>query len=231
MVNAAESAATTVIQSIPSGDPVIDAVKWVIALVVLIASAIYPIAAFLRKNRREEDGAKLESVITTAGSTIYTQLVAQLDEQRKLALSAATERGTLQDRIVVLEHQVAAHTDAVDMVVKLRGKLDDKDREIAALLAQASKERDSFLEVLKNKDGEIAKRDARILHLERSVAALNIRLARDEGRQVFGAHVCPITQAVAKGKEIPAAFVDAVRDACLNASQELSVTESIDSTQ
>lgn len=208
------SATAAALQAIPSGDPVMDAVKWVIALVILVASAAYPVTAFLRRNREEADGTKLQSVISGAGSTLYTQLVAQLEEQRKLATDATTARASLQERVVALESSVSSGKEATLLVERLRSKLDEKDADIRALLSQAAKEREAFLAALQAKDTEISKRDERIHALERDAQALRIRLTRDEGRQMFTPHVCPITAAVASGKSIPAKLVEAVKEAC-----------------
>lgn len=83
----------------------------------------------------------------------------------------------------------------------LKERLDKKDEEIQQLLTQATAERQQFLTILTTKDEEIAKRDERILQLERGLRDLQLQILEDRAASPF---VCPM--AVKQRSDTPGLF-------------------------
>lgn len=196
-------AAIAIANSIPSGDPTVDAAKWVAFVLILIGVGTYPFMMFINKRTKDRNENQLDTAMSSAGSTLYTQLIKQVDEYRKIADKAYSDREALLARLSALELQVALHTNDANKVVDLTARLDAKNAELSVMLEKATQERASFLEVLTEKEAAINLRDGRILQLEQSVHALQLRLVRDEARQIFGAHTCPFAKAKAAGKKFP----------------------------
>lgn len=168
-----------------------EAVKWVFFLLVMIGVAAVPFMMILNKKNKDRNENQIESAISGAGSTLYSQLVKQVDEYRHIADKAFKERNDLFERVTKLENMAIQFSETKELVTLLRSKLDAKDQEIRDLLLASTVERSKFLEVLSLKDSEIIRRDIRIEQLEHNVSDLTVRLARDEARQLFGRRVCP----------------------------------------
>lgn len=225
MSSTAAEATVAMIKTIPDGDPVVDAAKWVALILVILGSATYPFMLFMRKKNRDNSESLLESTISKTGSTLYTQLLSQVEEYRKIAESATKERQQLFDRIHALELEAAEHKHNMAVYRASSEKLAQKDADIASLITQAAAEREKFLDVLKEKENAITLRDARILQLEQSVRALQIRIARDEERSVFKAHVCPFAAAKAKGRSISPEIDQLLAEHSNSVSEECSTIE------
>lgn len=207
--------AVTLANNIPGGDPIIDAAKWVFFILVLIGAGTYPFMLLLNKRNKDRNENQLDTAISSAGSSLYTQLIKQVDEYRKIADDAYKGREALLQRVSALELQVALHKSEADTVARLTYRLTEKDAEIAELLRQGQVERARFLDVLAEKEKAINTRDDRISQLEHSVSALQERLVRDEARQIFGAHTCPFAKARVEGKKLPESVEKALaRDCC-----------------
>lgn len=207
-------AAVAIVNSIPTGDPTIDAAKWVAFVLIIIGVGTYPFMMFMNKKTRDRNENQLDTAIASAGSSLYTQLIKQVDEYRKIADKAYSDRETLIARLNALELQVVLHTNDAAMVVALTARLDAKNAELSKLLEDVTKERAAFLEVLTEKEAAINLRDGRILQLEQSVHALQLRLVRDEARQIFGAHTCPFAKAKAAGKKCPPEIDEILEGSC-----------------
>lgn len=177
-----------------NGDYVLEAAKWVVFLVILIGMGSVPFMMILNKKNKDGNENKIESAITDAGSSLYTQLASQLEEYRKTAAAAHAGRDELLIRITRLEITAEQYEDSKATLEKLKVKLDTKDSEIKALIAQAAEERAMFLSVLVNKDKDIVARDERITLLEKAVHDMELRLALDESRQLITgqAGFCPL---------------------------------------
>lgn len=173
------------------GDPVLEAAKWVFFIILLLGAASVPFMMILKKKNKDTNENQIESAISGAGSSLYNQLIKQVEEYRQIADKAFKERNDLFERVSKLEAMAESFKEAKVIVDRLRVKLDLKDQEIRHLLNQGAEERAKFLTILTNKDNEIIRRDQRISVLEKDMSKLQVRLARDEARQVFGNSMCP----------------------------------------
>lgn len=196
--------AVQIANNIPAGDPVLDAAKWVFLVLALIGGATYPFLVFLRRSNKDKNENTIDTAIATTGSSLYNQLLRQVEEYRSIADKAYRERSQLAERIKVLEIEAVSRMQELKQTAILAAKLEQRESDIAALIAQSAEEREHFYAALKEKEAAINLRDTRILQLEQSVSALQLRLVRDEARQIFGAHVCPFAAAKAAGKKLPA---------------------------
>lgn len=195
--------ATQLANSIPGGDPVLDAAKWVFFVLVLLGAATYPFLVFLNKRNRDKNENTIDTAIATTGSTLYAQLIRQVEEYKSIADKAYQERSSFADRIKTLEIEAISRSQELREATALATRLEQREADIASLIAQSAAEREHFYAALKEKESAITLRDSRILHLEQSVHALQLRLVRDETRQIFGAHVCPFAAAKLAGKKLP----------------------------
>lgn len=195
--------AIAIANSIPAGDPVLDAAKWVFFVLVLIGGATYPFLLFLRRSHKDKNENTIDTAIATTGSVLYNQLLKQVEEYRAIADRVYQERSQLAERIKVLEIEAVGRVQELKQTAILAAKLDQREADIASLIAQSAEEREQFYAALKEKEAAIHLRDARILQLEQSVNALQLRIVRDEARQIFSAHVCPFAAAKAAGKKLP----------------------------
>ena len=162
------------------GDPVLEATKWVVLIVMLIGAMAVPFMMLLNKKTKDENENALESSISKVGSTLYDQLGKQVEEYRLAADAANRERNELILKSARLEAQLIALEPVNELVERLRAKLDVKDGEIKGLLEQGLLERTQFMNMVTAKDGDISKRDDRIYQLEKVTTALQVRLARDD---------------------------------------------------
>lgn len=186
------AAAIEMANNLPThGDPVLEAAKWVFFILILLGAASAPFMMILHKKNKDKNENQIESAISGAGSSLYNQLIRQVEEYRQIADKAFKERNDLFERVSKLEAMAESFKEAKIIVDRLRVKLDLKDQEIRNLLAQGAEERAKFLTILTNKDNEIIRRDHRIGVLEKDMHALEKRLAKDEARQIFGAALCP----------------------------------------
>lgn len=206
----AEGAATITATSTPSGgktievalpkevntsllsDPVFGLLTWVVALVALIISIGKPIKDYLRGEHREDKKDKVIDSKANAESVMYDQLSSQVAQYRQMADTAYRERNDLIQRVGALEAKAEDLVEQKQLVEKLKIRLDKKDEDIHGLLAQATEERQQFLAILKAKDAEIAKRDDRILMLERGLRELEMRLMKEE--KVVQTFICPLEE-------------------------------------
>lgn len=173
-------------------DPVFGLLTWVVALVALIISLGKPIKDYLRGEHREDKKDKVNDAKANAESTMYDQLSSQVSQYRELANTAYRERNDLIQRVGALEAKAEDLVEQKRLTEKLKERLDKKDDEIQALLAQSTEERRQFLAILNAKDAEIAKRDDRILMLERGLRELETRLLREE--RATQAFTCPLSE-------------------------------------
>lgn len=183
--------AIEVANSIPTnGDVVLEAAKWVFFLLVLLGAGSVPFMMLMKKRARDTNENKVESAIAGASSSLYNHLSSQLEDYRKSAQEASRDRDELLVRITRLEAMSEQFELSKQSVDRLKVKLDLKDQEIRSLISAAAEERAAFLAVLIAKDKEIDARDERITQLENAVRDLEIRLVKDESRQI-AASSCP----------------------------------------
>lgn len=183
--------AIEVANSIPTnGDVVLEAAKWVFFLLVLLGAGSVPFMMLMKKRARDTNENKVESAMAGASSSLYNHLSSQLEDYRKSAQEASRDRDELLVRITRLEAMSEQFELSKQSVDRLRVKLDLKDQEIRSLISAAAEERAAFLAVLIVKDKEIDARDERITQLENAVRDLEIRLVKDETRQI-AASSCP----------------------------------------
>lgn len=180
-------------------DPVFGLLTWVVALVALIISLGKPIKDYLRGEHREDKKDKVNDSKANAESSMYDQLSSQVAQYRELANTAYRERNDLIQRVGALEAKAEDLVEQKQLVEKLKDRLDKKDEEIRDLLAQATDERKQFLAILNAKDAEIAKRDDRILLLERGLRELEMRLADEE--RITQTFICPIDERRRRGRK------------------------------
>lgn len=173
-------------------DPVFGLLTWVVALVALIISIGKPIKDYLRGEHREDKKDKVIDSKANAESVMYDQLSSQVAQYRQMADTAYRERNDLIQRVGALEAKAEDLVVQKQLVEKLKIRLDKKDEDIHGLLAQATEERQQFLAILKAKDAEIAKRDDRILMLERGLRELEMRLMKEE--KVVQTFICPLEE-------------------------------------
>lgn len=173
-------------------EPIFGLLTWVVALVALIISIGKPIKDYLRGEHREDKKDKVNDAKANAESSMYDQLSSQVSQYRELANTAYRERNDLIQRVGALEAKAEDLVEQKRLTEKLKERLDKKDDEIRALLAQSTEERRQFLAILNAKDAEIAKRDDRILMLERGLRELETRLLREE--RATQAFTCPLSE-------------------------------------
>lgn len=188
-----QAAIDAVVHIPTNGDPVLEAAKWVFLILIWVGILSLPFLTIMNKKNKDRNENTVESAIAGAGSTLYSQLVKQMEEYRTIANTAYQERNDLIERVGKLEAIAEQYRATKEVVERLRVKLDLKDQEIRKLLDEGAKERETFLAILTKKDSEIIRRDERILTLERSMHELELRLIRDESSAGFGAHACPFT--------------------------------------
>ena len=220
----AEGAATITATSTPSGnktievalpkevntsllsDPVFGLLTWGVALVALIISIGKPIKDYLRGEHREDKKDKVNDSKANAESVMYDQLSAQVMQYRELANTAYRERNDLIQRVGALEAKAEDLVEQKQLVEKLKERLDKKDEDIHNLLAQSTEERKQFLSILNAKDAEIAKRDDRILMLERGLRELEMRLLKEE--RIVQTFICPLEDRKRRRADHPAPEAD-----------------------
>lgn len=175
------SEAVTMVQGLNTGgSEVLEATKWVVIILLLVAGASWPLMMIMNKKTRDKNETTLETAISDVGSTLYNQLSKQVEDYRVAADLANKERNDLVVRVAKLEAQLLSFEALNSTVERLRVRLDSKDAEIRGLLDQGLSERKQFMEMLMLKDKDIAKRDGRIAQLEKVTSSLQVRLARDE---------------------------------------------------
>lgn len=183
----------------PPQDPVYQILTWTIAIVALAISVGKPIKDYLRGEKREDKKDRVEDSKAKAESVMYDQLAEQVLQYRHIADTAYKERNDLIQRVGVLEAKTETLAEQKQLVERLKEILDRKDEEIRSLMAQAAEDRKQFLEILNTKDIEIAKRDDRILMLERGLRELEIRLANEE--MISQTFICPIDERRRRGRK------------------------------
>lgn len=196
------AADTAVAQQI-AHDPIITGLAWIVGIVVLLIAIGKPIRDYVRGEKREDKKDVVGDAKTSAEAALYNHLSQQVEQYRKIADQAFRERNDLVQRVAALEAKAEDLADAKAVIEKLKARLDRKDDEIQLLLTQSAEERRQFLEILRNKESEISKRDERILSLETRQRELEIRLARDEAATLQ--HTCPLQnmQKSMEGSQIP----------------------------
>ena len=171
-------------------DPIILQLTWAVAIVTLIVTLGKPIKDYLKGEKKEAKADMVDDARNTAETVLYEHLSSQVTQYREIADQAFRERNDLIGRVAALESKAEDLAEQKVLVEKLKEKLDKKDEEIHLLLAQSAEERKQFLAILSSKESEIAKRDERILALERDWHDLELRLATSE--KAIGSFVCPI---------------------------------------
>lgn len=175
------SEAVTMVKDLSTGgDPVLEATKWVVLILIVIASASVPLMMLRSKSTRDKNETTLETAISDVGSALYTQLGKQVEDYRLAADAANKERNDLVMKVAKLEAQLLSLEPAKELVERLRGKLDVKDAEIRNLLDQGLFERKQFMDMVSAKDKDISRRDDRIAQLERVTTALQVNAARSQ---------------------------------------------------
>lgn len=186
-MNSTELATQALANGAVAHDPLIVGLAWVSGIVALLIAMGVPIRNYLRDSKREDKADQVGDARASAESTLYNHLSEQIKSYRDIADKAFKERNELVERVARLEENVKILDETKLTLDKLKLRLEDKDRrldekdeEIRQLLVQAADERSKFLNILTQKDTEIAKRDERILSLEQRQRELEIRLAKDE---------------------------------------------------
>lgn len=151
----------------------------------LVALA-YSATRFLRRWNRDV----AENTKDRAEGNLYEQLSTQVAEYRKVADDAFKERNALVGRVATLEAQVAMLAPLQELNDRLKGKLDQRDEQHEHLVHTYTEERRQYLELLRNKDVELSKRDESIRELTKAVNELQIRLVNDESK--IAAFNCPL---------------------------------------
>lgn len=190
------------------GDPIIQLLTWVVALVALIVSVGKPIKDYLRGEHREDKRDKVTDAKANAESFLYDQFSSQIAQYRQIADTAYKERNDLIQRVGALEAKAEDLEEQKKLVDKLKDRLDSKDEQIRQLLEQAADERKQFFEVLRAKDEEITRRDARILDLERGLRELELRLSKEE--RIVNTFVCPVQERINRKKETKADGIEGI---------------------
>ena len=120
--------AVQIANNIPAGDPVLDAAKWVFLVLALLGGATYPFLLFLRRSNKDKNENTLDTAIATTGSTLYAQLLRQVEEYRAIADKAYQERSSLAERIKSLEIEAIGRTQELRTANALAGKLEQRER-------------------------------------------------------------------------------------------------------
>lgn len=177
-------------------DPVILQLTWAVAVVALIVAVGKPIKDYLRGERKATKEEIVDEAKMSAEYSLYHHLEEQITQYRVVADQAFSERNELVARLGLLEARAEDLIAQKELVEHLKIRLDRKDEEMRQLLQEAAQERKQFLAVINSKDAEIAKRDERILSLEKGQKELEIRLAKEE--RFVQTFVCPMDTARAQ---------------------------------
>lgn len=167
--------AVDAMKGVPSGDPVIDAAKWGALLIVVLLVGAVPLTRLINMRVKDRNENKLETAISDSGSTLYKQLVEQMNEYRRIADEAFKERNCLVKEVAELRNKVTELESIKETNDRLRNRIEQKDGQIRALLEQNSIERARFLDALNAKDQFI-------VELHRQVSDVRDRLIVDEKR-------------------------------------------------
>jgi septal ring factor EnvC (AmiA/AmiB activator) len=167
--------AVDAMKGVPSGDPVIDAAKWGALLIVVLLVGAVPLTRLINMRVKDRNENKLETAISDSGSTLYKQLVEQMNEYRRIADEAFKERNCLVKEVAELRNKVTELESIKETNDRLRDRIEQKDGQIRALLEQNSIERTRFLDALNAKDQFI-------VELHRQVSDVRDRLVVDEKR-------------------------------------------------
>lgn len=167
--------AVDAMKGVPSGDPVIDAAKWGALLIVVLLVGAVPLTRLINMRVKDRNENKLETAISDSGSTLYKQLVEQMNEYRRIADEAFKERNCLVKEVAELRNKVTELESIKETNDRLRNRIEQKDGQIRALLEQNSIERARFLDALNAKDQFI-------VELHRQVSDVRDRLIVDEQR-------------------------------------------------
>lgn len=167
--------AVDAMKGVPSGDPVIDAAKWGALLIVVLLVGAVPLTRLINMRVKDRNENKLETAISDSGSTLYKQLVEQMNEYRRIADEAFKERNGLVKEVAELRNKVTELESIKETNDRLRNRIEQKDGQIRALLEQNSVERARFLDALNAKDQFI-------VELHRQVSDVRDRLIVDEKR-------------------------------------------------
>lgn len=167
--------AVDAMKGVPSGDPVIDAAKWGALLIVVLLVGAVPLTRLINMRVKDRNENKLETAISDSGSTLYKQLVEQMNEYRRIADEAFRERNCLVKEVAELRNKVTELESIKETNDRLRNRIEQKDGQIRALLEQNSVERARFLDALNAKDQFI-------VELHRQVSDVRDRLMVDEKR-------------------------------------------------
>ena len=167
--------AVDAMKGVPSGDPVIDAAKWGALLIVVLLVGAVPLTRLINMRVKDRNENKLETAISDSGSTLYKQLVEQMNEYRRIADEAFKERNCLVKEVAELRNKVTELESIKETNDRLRDRIEQKDGQIRALLEQNSIERARFLDALNAKDQFI-------VELHRQVSDVRDRLIVDEKR-------------------------------------------------
>lgn len=186
--------AVQVVGDTNTGDPLMQALGWLVVLSILALALFKPLRDMLRSDRRDSQSEVVDSAKIQAESTLYNHLADQVKQYREIADGAFRERNDLIARVAKLEEQTKVLEEYRITLDRMKAKLEEKDAEIRSLVAQAAEERKQFMTLLVTKDKEISRRDERILALEDRQKDLEIRIAKDEA--TLGLTQCPF---VSKG--------------------------------
>lgn len=167
--------AVDAMKGVPSGDPVIDAAKWGALLIVVLLVGAVPLTRLINMRVKDRNENKLETAISDSGSTLYKQLVEQMNEYRRIADEAFRERNCLVKEVAELRNKVTELESIKETNDRLRDRIEQKDGQIRALLEQNAIERGRFLDALNAKDQFI-------VELHRQVSDVRDRLTLDEKR-------------------------------------------------
>lgn len=159
----------------PTGDPILDAAKWLAALIALLLLVAVPLMRLINMRTKDRNENALESAISNSGSTLYKQLVEQMNDYRRIADEAFKERNSLMKEVAELRHKVSELESIKEVNDRLRDRIEQKDMQIRALLEQNSVERARFLDA-------ITAKDQFIVELHRQVNDVRDRLTVDESR-------------------------------------------------
>lgn len=175
MTDAVAAAAVETVRSIPPGDPVVDAAKWVVLLLILLVVGSVPLMRLMSMRTKDQNENKLESAISNSGSTLYKQLVEQMNEYRRIADEAFKERNNLVREVAELRTKITELENIKELNDRLRDRIEQKDAQIRALLEQNSIERTRFLDTITAKDHFI-------VELHNQMSLLRERVLNDEKR-------------------------------------------------
>ena len=165
----------------PPSDPVLQAIVWLVAVVIALLAIGKPLKDYVRGERRNSKEDMVDDAKSAAEITLYTHLSQQVTQYRQLADSAFQQNTELNHRIAVLEAAEKDHARVASVVDKMKKKLDEKDAAIASLMREASEDRNRFFRILEAKEDQITSLGKRQKELE-------ARLSNDERNLMFA---CP----------------------------------------